>query len=229
MSIFKGNAFRPTSNTPLYEELYAHMRAAILSGELKDGMKLPSTRALAEELNVSRNTVLNAYRQLLAEGYLESREGSGTFVARILPELLLTAPRPTAPEPAQPHRAESPRPVFSEHAKAQIAVSQPPTGGKPRPFLAEAPALDVFPYQLWSRLVVRHAAGAVAGGSKEPFRGITGGEWRRALWGRSASQKLYKIALIGTFFGYFFYLFSTRRGIYSGISNQGFVAKFLVE
>src|SRR5512144_380271 len=94
MTIFKANPFRPAPNESLYQALYAHLRAAILSGELKGGMKLPSTRALADELNVSRNTVLNAYRQLLAEGYLEGREGSGTFVARLLPELLLTAPRP---------------------------------------------------------------------------------------------------------------------------------------
>jgi GntR family transcriptional regulator/MocR family aminotransferase len=134
------------------------MRSAILAGELKGGMKLPSTRALADELNVSRNTVLNAYRQLLAEGYLESREGSGTFVARLLPEWLLVAPRHTTPKTAQPQRAESPRPLFAERAKAQIAISQPPPAGKlPRPFLAEAPALDAFPYQLWSRLVVRQA------------------------------------------------------------------------
>jgi GntR family transcriptional regulator/MocR family aminotransferase len=160
MTIFKDNPFRPTPNAPLYQALYTHMRAAILSGELKDGMKLPSTRALADELNVSRNTVLNAYRQLLAEGYLEGREGSGTFVAHVLPELLLTAPHPAShtPKAARLPRAGSPRPLFSERAKSQIGVSQPPTGGKsPRPFIAESPALDVFPYQLWSRLVVRQA------------------------------------------------------------------------
>jgi GntR family transcriptional regulator / MocR family aminotransferase len=159
MTIFKSNSFHPDSNVPLYQALYTHMRAAILSGELKDGMKLPSTRALADELNVSRNTVLNAYRQLLAEGYLESREGSGTFVAHVLPDLLLTAPHPDwrTPKAARHSRAESPRPFFSARAQAQIAVSQPPTVGKPRPFLAEVPALDAFPYQLWSRLVVRQA------------------------------------------------------------------------
>ncbi len=158
MTIFRGNPFRPSPNVPLYQALYTHLRSAILSGELKGGIKLPSTRALADELNVSRNTVLNAYRQLLAEGYLESREGSGTFVAHLLPELLLTAPRHTAPKTAQFPRAESPRPLFSERAKAQMAISQPPpTGRLPRPFLPEAPALDAFPYQLWSRLVVRQA------------------------------------------------------------------------
>src|SRR5919108_6517824 len=98
-TIFKADLLRPDSGTPLYRVLYIHIRAAILSGELMGGMKLPSTRALAEERNISRNTVLNAYRQLLTEGYLEGREGSGTFVAHVLPELLLTAPRPASRTP----------------------------------------------------------------------------------------------------------------------------------
>jgi GntR family transcriptional regulator/MocR family aminotransferase len=159
MTIFRDTLFQPDSKAPLYQALYNHMRAAVLSGELAAGMKLPSTRALAEELNISRNTVLNAYRQLLAEGYLESREGSGTFVAHVLPEHLLTTPQHDAHVMStQPPEADTFRPSFSERAKAQIAVSQPSSSGKrPRPFLAEAPALDVFPYSLWSRLVVRQA------------------------------------------------------------------------
>src|SRR5690349_25092280 len=93
MTIFKQNPFHPDPNAPLYQALYAHLRAASLSGELESGMKLPSTRALADELNISRNTVLAAYRQLFAEGYLNSSEGSGTFVAHVLPDWLLTAPQ----------------------------------------------------------------------------------------------------------------------------------------
>ena len=150
--------FHPAPDVPLYQALYTHLRAAILSGELAGGMKLPSTRALAEELNISRNTVLNAYRQLLAEGYLDGKEGSGTFVARILPEQLLAAPSPAFHKRkiVQSTQAKTSQPVFSERAKAQIAVAQPPSDGKlPRPFTPEAPALDAFPYQIWSRLVVR--------------------------------------------------------------------------
>jgi GntR family transcriptional regulator/MocR family aminotransferase len=157
MALFQSNPFLPTSDIPLYQALYAHMRAAILSGELQDGMKLPSTRALADELGISRNTVLNAYRQLLAEGYLESRPGSGTFVAHVLPELLLAAPQIRAPKTIQPLRPAPAPPSFSERARAQIAAFQPPSGKPPRPFLADSPALDVFPYALWSRLVIRRA------------------------------------------------------------------------
>ncbi len=158
MTIFRHNPFHPDPKLTLYQALYTHMREAILSGELKGGLKLPSTRALANELNISRNTVLNAYRQLLTEGYLEGRAGSGTFVANALPETLLSAPSQSRPKTAPAPKADSPRILFSKHAQAQIVVAQPPSNGKlPRPFLAEAPALDVFPFKLWSRLIVRQA------------------------------------------------------------------------
>ena len=71
---------------PLHEQIYAHTRAAILGGRLGAGSKVTSTRQLAYDLGVSRNVVIMAYEQLLAEGYLEARVGSGTFVARALPE-----------------------------------------------------------------------------------------------------------------------------------------------
>lgn len=158
MTIFKDNPILPLENTSLYQALYLHIRRAILSGELAAGTKLPSTRALAGELNVSRNTVLNAYRQLLAEGYLEGQEGSGTFVAPILPEQLLEAPELPSTKTIHPSPLENKQPLFSERARAQIAASQPPAQGElPRPFVPEAPALDVFPYPLWSRLLVRQA------------------------------------------------------------------------
>ena len=70
MDRLRAIAFQPTSDVPLYQQLYMHLRRAILSGELKGGIKLPSTRALAEDFKLSRNTALNAYRQLTAEGYL---------------------------------------------------------------------------------------------------------------------------------------------------------------
>lgn len=56
------------------------IRQKILNGELKNGEKLPSTRMLAKNLQIARNTVINAYEQLIAEGYLESQNGSGTYV-----------------------------------------------------------------------------------------------------------------------------------------------------
>ena len=87
------NPFRSEPGIPLYQQLYTHLQTAILSGNLKPGTRLPSTRALAIQLNVSRNTIFNAYQQLIAEGYLDGMVGNGTFVAQILPDHLLTSMR----------------------------------------------------------------------------------------------------------------------------------------
>ena len=65
---------------PLHRQTYRGLRRAILEGELEPGAKLPSTRALAAEAGISRNTVLQAYEQLVAEGYAVGRRGSGTYV-----------------------------------------------------------------------------------------------------------------------------------------------------
>jgi DNA-binding transcriptional regulator YhcF (GntR family) len=91
------------SSVPLYRQLYDALRDAILSGRLRPGSRLPSTRALADDLGASRNTVLAAFGQLLAEGYLEGRVGAGTTVARTLPETLLPA-RPEVEGTKQPSR-----------------------------------------------------------------------------------------------------------------------------
>lgn len=66
---------------PLIRQVYQLIRERILNGNLQSGEKLPSTRALSTELKVSRNVILEAYDQLLAEGFVVSRMGSGTFVA----------------------------------------------------------------------------------------------------------------------------------------------------
>ncbi len=65
----------------LYRQLYDSLKNTIISGEYEAGEKLPSSRELAKSLQVSRNTVINCYEQLLAEGYIETRFGSGSFVA----------------------------------------------------------------------------------------------------------------------------------------------------
>src|SRR5918992_2566364 len=75
----------PTGRS-LQWRIYDRLRRDILGGRLKPGERLPSSRALARSLRVSRTTVVLAYDQLLAEGYLETRPASGTFVSRVLPE-----------------------------------------------------------------------------------------------------------------------------------------------
>jgi GntR family transcriptional regulator/MocR family aminotransferase len=160
VATFRPRNFRARPEAPLYQQLYQHLRATILSGELRGGSKLPATRALAEQLSVSRTTVLNAYEQLLAEGYLEGKAGSGTYVAPVLPEQLLRAPGERAPE--QPAAGAASAPRFAARAQRVLAAprfapDEPSGGGRPGPFRFGVPALDAFPGALWSQLIVRRA------------------------------------------------------------------------
>lgn len=143
----------PAAATPLFRQLYEGLRCGILDGTLAAGVRVPATRRLAGELGVSRNTVLNAYEQLLAEGYLEGKAGSGTYVPRTLPEELLQV-RPAAPaQPAPPPRRPlSRRGELLAGTSAGVARSS----GVPRPFRPGTPALDAFPFETWRRLVARH-------------------------------------------------------------------------
>jgi GntR family transcriptional regulator/MocR family aminotransferase len=140
------------SSVPLYRQLYDALRDAILSGRLRPGSRLPSTRALADDLGASRNTVLAAFGQLLAEGYLEGRVGAGTTVARTLPETLLPA-RPEVEGTKQPSR----RPRLSRRGAQLLGMR----GGvanaaiTAQPFRPGLPGLDAFPFDLWTRLVAR--------------------------------------------------------------------------
>src|SRR5882724_7022782 len=74
---------------PLYQQVYRAIREGVLLGRLRAGDHLPVTRTLARDLGISRNVVLIAYEQLIAEGYAEARVGSGTFVAATLPDSML--------------------------------------------------------------------------------------------------------------------------------------------
>ena len=112
------------SSVPLYRQLYEGLREAILSGRLRPGARLPSTRVLAGDLETSRNTVLAAFGQLLAEGYLEGRVGAGTTVARTLPETLLRA-RPEA-------TSTGTRPATALPPRGPVSRRAPRSRGPPR-------------------------------------------------------------------------------------------------
>lgn len=149
---------------PLYRQLYEEVRAAILTERLRPGERLPSTRRLAGELGVARRTVLDAFLQLYAEGYVEGRIGAGTFVAHMLPEELLQPAFSDAPDPPDLHGGgETPR--LSDRFRRQqeavpIALAEwpsPKPGG--RAFVIGVPALDAFPSALWGRMVARLGRG----------------------------------------------------------------------
>ncbi|MFL6210557.1 MAG: PLP-dependent aminotransferase family protein [Pyrinomonadaceae bacterium] len=141
------------SAVALYRQLYDQLRAAILSGHLPPGTRLPSTREFAAELGVARNTVVNAFDQLYAESYLEARVGDGTYVSRQLPDELLRAERH---KPVL-RSARDHAPTLSSWGATVAATSIAPADypGRPRPFRTSTPALDAFPYQLWGRLLAR--------------------------------------------------------------------------
>ena len=134
----------PSAAVPLYRQLYAGLREAILHGRLAPGSGLPSSRALAEEWGVSRNTVLFAFDQLAAEGYIEGAPRSGTRVASV-PTRSDRLERPRGPGPSARGRM-----IAESHLPALLRQETPPV-----PFRVGVPALDSFPTALWARLAAR--------------------------------------------------------------------------
>src|SRR5215470_19996225 len=96
----------PRRGTSLYRWFYDELRMAILDGRLRPGARLPATRDLAQQYRLSRATIVSAFDQLKAEGYVEGKAGSGTYVSQMLPEQFLTVHGPR-PEKRLPHRRVS--------------------------------------------------------------------------------------------------------------------------
>lgn len=142
-----------TSNVPLHQQLYNELRQAILSGRLQCTQKMPSSRALAKALAISRTTVLMSYDQLISEGYLRTVPASGTFVACELPDQLLQSP---VPQPV----ASTPQPrIELSSYGATLATAELPVLPDPGNVIyfnyCGKPALDEFPVQVWKRLFSR--------------------------------------------------------------------------
>ncbi len=143
----------PQSTLPLHHQVYDALRCAILSGRLLPRQRLPSTRSLANSLNISRTTVTQSYDRLLSEGYLETIVGSGTYVCAQIPDDLLHAPALESPA------ASSPTPIqLSQYGQR---LSQTPFALQAEPkapisFRYGRPALQHFPMQVWRRLLARH-------------------------------------------------------------------------
>jgi GntR family transcriptional regulator/MocR family aminotransferase len=143
------------SQKPLHRQVYEGYRDAIIERRLSPGQRLPSTRSLALELRISRVPVIGAFEQLLTEGYIESRVGSGSFVARALPEPQVARPRATEPRAA---KGPGQRPVA--RLPEALAAGPEPWASGFSPFRLNLPALDQFPTETWARLLARHARGA---------------------------------------------------------------------
>ncbi len=159
ISSFRAVSLDPEAPEALHRQLYEELRRAILSGRLGAGSRLPASREFASVSRISRNTVLSAYGQLLAEGYIESRAGSGTFVARSIPEAM--TPESPAPEAsvARPGDAGLPGTPRSLSARGRRIADAPilrhPLRTVANAFRPGLPALDHFPMKIWRRLYDR--------------------------------------------------------------------------
>lgn len=174
------------SAVPLHRQLYDELRRAILSGRLRPGERVPSTRALARSLRVSRTTVTQGYDQLLSEGYLQAVIGSGTTVCTHLPDDL-ARPLPVAQASA---RRPAPALRLSDYGRS-LAEAESFALPEPEPlinFKTGRPAFDHFPLRLWRRLMLRHLRHSeaalldYAGSSQgyEPLREAIAGYLRRS-------------------------------------------------
>ncbi|MDP5228530.1 MULTISPECIES: PLP-dependent aminotransferase family protein [Arthrobacter] len=139
------------ADRPLHQQLHEQLKGQILGGALPSGTRLPSTRTLVSELGVSRITIVTAFEQLTAEGFLRSRAGDGTYVDSLWSDRA----------PARP----LPRPPLSERGAATSArgtslFTDAPHSWAPsetESFVASQVAASAFPAAAWKRLLGRHA------------------------------------------------------------------------
>src|SRR5690349_16766523 len=131
----------------LQQQIYRSIRQSIVDGLVDVDTRLPSTRVLAADLRVSRTTTLLALEQLRAEGFIVARPGSGTFVARQMPERPATSSMPVMNAVA--------RPTFSRRGNELALVPAPDrrrSAVPPCAFRLGTPALDLFPWQCWAKI-----------------------------------------------------------------------------
>jgi GntR family transcriptional regulator/MocR family aminotransferase len=143
---------------PAARWLGSALRTEILEGRLRPGARLPATRDLARQYGLSRGTIVSAFDQLKAEGYVEGSVGAGTFVNQTLPDELLQVPRkPAASTPSDRSRKHR----LSDFARRADFFPGFPKGPA-RPFRTAEPALDLFPTTLWAQLAARRIRRATA-------------------------------------------------------------------
>lgn len=136
----------------LERQLYTQLRDAILSGKIRPGARLPSTRGIAAELQCSRNTVVSAVGLVLAEGYLVGKHGSGTFVSPVLPEELMRARISATPDHRSHPAAQS---ELSRRGEAMARMAEP-RPLKNRPFDIGIPDVELIPFRLWGKLLIQY-------------------------------------------------------------------------
>jgi GntR family transcriptional regulator/MocR family aminotransferase len=141
----------PKSPVTLHRQIYQEWRRGILTGRFHPGDRAPSSRELASTLNVSRSTVTQAYEQLVAEGYLESAHGSGTYVCRHIPDELLQARRSMVNR----NTACGPVRLSRYGRRLREDFNFPPAVPGIIRFSIGRPDLDQFPFRIWRKLLTR--------------------------------------------------------------------------
>jgi GntR family transcriptional regulator/MocR family aminotransferase len=139
------------SDVPLHRQLYLQIRRQILGGRLTGGTRLPSTRTLIRELDVSRITIVNAFEQLCAEGFLCSRIGDGTYVA----DEWRAQHRPQ-PEPERPHLSARGSATLSARGDLFSHAPRSWSPDEAESFNSSQGAFEAFPVRVWKRLLARH-------------------------------------------------------------------------
>jgi len=174
----------------LSRQLYQWLRQRVLDGQLSSGTRLPASRDLAATLSISRNSVMRAYDQLYAEGFIEGHVGDGTYVTLLLNKATATKKLstklstglvtglPTALSTKHPKPTDF---LSSEviHSTALDRLEQhhlsPRKTGLPRAFRVGVPAFDLFPFAIWGKL---HGAFWRRPGLEHLGYGDPAGEWR---------------------------------------------------
>lgn len=151
----------------LSRQLYQALRVRVLDGRLASGTRLPASRDLAAALSISRNSVVRAYDQLYAEGFIEGRVGDGTYVAQ-LPQAAVSVKKLSTkvstgfstglPTALSTNWLDLPVVSSSKviHSGALGRVEKNhltlPPSGPPRAFRVGVPAFDLFPFEVWAKL-----------------------------------------------------------------------------
>ncbi len=143
---------RENRTSPITDQIATQIRTAVLDGRLRNGDPLPSIRKLSQQLKVARATIEAAYFQLAAEGYLETRTGSGTRIAAKIPDKVLSIVQP------QNKTRKSKRSLRNLPLHAQrLADISHPILQHPRPLAVISPSPELSPGKIWSRIAARLA------------------------------------------------------------------------
>jgi GntR family transcriptional regulator/MocR family aminotransferase len=132
----------PQSDSPVYQQLYYSLRNSIMNGQLRADQRLPASRVLADDLRISRNTVIFAYEMLWAAGFLVTRRGSGTFVAHLHEQSAEVSEKIN----------KDVLPPLSRRGRLMTAQPQEGSLFGPHTFHPGLPDLRQFPFAVWSKL-----------------------------------------------------------------------------